>query len=643
MHNTKFIKIKTITILILMFSTLSLFGKVNKMIVLDFDNNSGIKKYDSLEKTFADMFRADLKYVKGLNIIERNKTQKSKYTNKKDAIKQGEGLAANWILKGSFTVLKNKMRIDVSIINVETSEIIESAFVEGLTTEYFYLERKLIKKIVKAIHTKETKLTYIINEDKNKESKDFKAVLEYSRAVKLYDEEKFEEAKEAFQKAKKIDANFNYGDRYLEALEKKSIKAEKSELYYEKISMKTLKLLSAEKNLEALKYIRYTKSNILNKKDKLYNKKQLNNLLEFLDLYEIYSLNRIMIKEFYKKEIITKKISESNREILKLSEVFIKNYPNSPKSSFIINIMTYILKKEKNHNIRKKEYQEKLIKKAERYEEERKKIEKKLKKRLKARIAFSKESIKFRKEDLKHELERRKEELKTEKIEKFDKKSLVLNKKIHKMRLEYLKRRITWEEKKLKDLPLTLEKNNLEYLIHKAEYNWKYEELRKIYKKLIKMKNLKDSERLNSYRLMLVNYLQEAKHNPKKYKEAKKFYKEIEKHLDLSFYEKKHIKSGTYLKNIKTLKKSNYEERIEKLEEEETELKEIIDNNEKYLILETTKLKYKISKRNKLNYEYRNLKKDIKNTLREFERIERIIEELEKIKEVIKEKSLNFK
>ena len=207
---------KKIIILVLILSTISLFAKTNRMIVLDFDNNSGIKKHNSLKKALADMLKVELKNIKDLSIIDRKKLSGSKYKN----IKLGKALAANWILKGSFTTLKNQIRIDLNIIDVETGQVIDSVSVAGKSSKYFDLERKLVKKIIKAINTKEKRFNYIIDKQK-KELKDFKVVLEYSNGVKLYDEGKFKEAKEAFKRAKKLNPDFHYADKYFKALEKK--------------------------------------------------------------------------------------------------------------------------------------------------------------------------------------------------------------------------------------------------------------------------------------------------------------------------------------------------------------------------------------------------------------------------------------
>jgi TolB-like protein len=349
------INMKKIIIITLILFTISIFGKVNKMTILDFDNNSGIRKYNSLGKGLADMLTTDLTYVKGLKIVEREKLRiimtemnlsKSKYINKNNALKLGKGLAADWILKGSFTTVKGRMRIDVNIISTETGEIVESASVEGWVTKFFDLERRLIQKIIKSIHTKENRIVYDSKNDV-KEVKDFKTVLEYSKGVKLYDEGKFKESEEAFRKALKFDNNFDYSDKYLKALEERLKKYK--EKHDEKENNKLKQILNDyEKNKDK----KYDYTEIIQIYSSLMATQKYEKALALLYKFrESLPPNTEYLKydELVQYYIVTTlEVSKKYDDVLKEGENFLKSFPNSTYFSYVDGIVKRALSYKKD-------------------------------------------------------------------------------------------------------------------------------------------------------------------------------------------------------------------------------------------------------------------------------------------------------
>ncbi len=569
-----------IFILITVFLSVSLFARVNRMTILDFDNNSGIRKYNSLGKGLADMLTTDLTYVKGLKIVEREKLRtimkemklsKSRYINKKNALKLGKGLSANWILKGSFTTMKGKMRIDVNIIDVETGEIIESATVEGWVQKFFDLERRLIRKIVKAIHTKEVRITYNPDNDK-KEVKDFKAVINYSRGIDLYDKGKFKESEKAFKKALKFDNNFNYSDKYLNALEAR-LKKYKQDSLLRKQYQKNKKIKEFMDNYDSLKNdeVKFFTdfSNIMSA---LMSDNQYSSVLGLIDYMKknspVFYKNPKIIKTFpvivdyY--ELSSLKWLKREREFLKKGEIFINKYPeNDNQREWIIKWMEDIVKHRKE-----------LPEKEKKYKKERRKLKRKFKK-----------DIKYRKHQIEIRIRYSKEPQKKKEL-----------------------------EKELQELPLKLEKYMKMDLLSKAVRYEQYKEVKIIAEQLLKMKTLTDYERLRVYKYVLENYENEGL-----YAKALKYYDSIKKYLDIDKYKKKYINSKKYLKESEKFKNADYDDKIEELEDKLDS--DTLSREEKNKVRDN---------KNKLRREKNKIKKYLNTTKREYDNIEKYIKYIER-------------
>src|SRR5689334_25425235 len=87
-----------------------------------FDNNTGNAELDPLRKGLADMLITDLGNVGSLQIVERDKLNQvldeiklsqSKFIDPRTAQKLGKGLAAEYIMTGSYVLRGDSLRVDV--------------------------------------------------------------------------------------------------------------------------------------------------------------------------------------------------------------------------------------------------------------------------------------------------------------------------------------------------------------------------------------------------------------------------------------------------------------------------------------------------------------------------------------------------
>ncbi len=132
-----------------------------RVAVLYFDNNTGDREFDVLKKGMADMLITDLSQQRGVTVVERSrlqallaelKLQKSRYINKKTAVKLGRGLGASHAITGSFTGYKSKVRIDVRLLSVSTGKVLAAKQVTGKKSEFFDLEQQLAKEFSCALN-----------------------------------------------------------------------------------------------------------------------------------------------------------------------------------------------------------------------------------------------------------------------------------------------------------------------------------------------------------------------------------------------------------------------------------------------------------------------------------------------------------
>ncbi len=126
--------------------------------VLSFDNNTGRSDYDHLGKGMAAMMTTDLSVVDDIQMLERERLedvtkeidqQRSRYFDSTTAVKVGRLSGAQYIVIGSIAAVAPQMRIDTRIIRVETGAIVKSAKVLGSEDQFFDLQKKLARQLVK--------------------------------------------------------------------------------------------------------------------------------------------------------------------------------------------------------------------------------------------------------------------------------------------------------------------------------------------------------------------------------------------------------------------------------------------------------------------------------------------------------------
>ncbi len=220
-------KLLIISFLVFLFMGMNAYSANITLAVLDFENNSifNADNYDPLKAGIAEMMISELSTIDLITIVERKRlhtildelkmSQSGLTTN--HSIKAGKLVGADYLVFGSFIVtMKDKVRIDTRVVEVETGLTVKAEEVTGKTKKILIMIQKLGEKILQGIDKKllENEKTTFIKGQKL----DIDAVIWFSKGVAYRDMNKYDEAKECFTQALKIEPEYKQAKNELKLL-----------------------------------------------------------------------------------------------------------------------------------------------------------------------------------------------------------------------------------------------------------------------------------------------------------------------------------------------------------------------------------------------------------------------------------------
>ncbi len=191
-------------------ATLSMDQPPQTLAILPFENNSvtDSNRFAPLSKGLPAMIITDLnKNGAGLKLIERDKIQsllkeiafgQTGSVDETKAVQVGKILGAQAIALGSFMVLGERIRIDVRIIKVETSELILAESIVGESDDFMRLEQVLTGKIADSLKVS-------LRPQKTISKSGIDAALYFSKGLNALDRGDKAEAKRFFSKCVALD------------------------------------------------------------------------------------------------------------------------------------------------------------------------------------------------------------------------------------------------------------------------------------------------------------------------------------------------------------------------------------------------------------------------------------------------------
>jgi TolB-like protein len=217
---------KIIFILFLLFFIQFSKGQLLRIAILDFDNISGIAKYDGLGKAMSSMLISDIESnvsSKRMQLVERSQInkimkeqnlQKSASFDKTTAVKMGKLLGVNFLLIGDIYVLDNILVINARLTDASSGDIKFSEKQEGRVNEWLTVKTKLGKGVA-------TSLSMPFTEPRIPDAIVNPAVLTtYASAIDENDKGNYEKAETLINTAKEFNPGFSYFDDLRDEIEK---------------------------------------------------------------------------------------------------------------------------------------------------------------------------------------------------------------------------------------------------------------------------------------------------------------------------------------------------------------------------------------------------------------------------------------
>ena len=189
-----------------------------RIAILDFQNISGITKYDGLGKAMSSMLITDIESnvsPKRLQLVERSQIQKiikeqnfqaSGSVNKSTAVQAGKILGVKFLLIGDVFILNDQLVINARLTNTETGDIVFSKRQEGKMINWLTLKTNIAKDLA-------TNLAMPFTEPRINDVTITTAVLTtFANAIDEKDKGNFEKAETLISAAKEFDPAFGYLD-----------------------------------------------------------------------------------------------------------------------------------------------------------------------------------------------------------------------------------------------------------------------------------------------------------------------------------------------------------------------------------------------------------------------------------------------
>ena len=207
---------KTLIIFLFIISTKTFVGQATRVAILDFDNISGIAKYDGLGKAMSSMLISDIESnvsPKRLQLVERAQIKKilkeqnfqaSKNVNKNTAVQAGKILGVNYLLVGDVYILNDQLIINARLTNTETGDIIFSKTQEGKINDWLNLKKNIAKELATSLALPFTEPA-IPDKEIN-----LATITTFGNALEAKDEGEIEKVEELVETIKLSNSNFKY-------------------------------------------------------------------------------------------------------------------------------------------------------------------------------------------------------------------------------------------------------------------------------------------------------------------------------------------------------------------------------------------------------------------------------------------------
>ena len=205
-----------------------------KVAILDFENTSGIAKYNGLGKAMSSMLITDIEAnvsPKRLQLVERSQIQKvlkeqnfqaSSAVDKTSSVKAGKLLGVKYLLVGDIYILNDVLVINARLTDTETGDIKFSKKQEGKLVGWLNLKTNIAKELAASIAMPFTEPN-IPDKEMN-----MATITSFGNAITAKDEGKIEKAEEIVNTIQEFSPDFKYLDDLKSQLDELKKQVEKN-------------------------------------------------------------------------------------------------------------------------------------------------------------------------------------------------------------------------------------------------------------------------------------------------------------------------------------------------------------------------------------------------------------------------------
>ena len=205
-----------------------------KVAILDFENTSGIAKYNGLGKAMSSMLITDIEAnvsPKRLQLVERSQIQKvlkeqnfqaSSAVDKTSSVKAGKLLGVKYLLVGDIYILNDVLVINARLTDTETADIKFSKKQEGKLVGWLNLKTNIAKELAASIAMPFTEPN-IPDKEMN-----MATITSFGNAITAKDEGKIEKAEEIVNTIQEFSPDFKYLDDLKSQLDELKKQVEKN-------------------------------------------------------------------------------------------------------------------------------------------------------------------------------------------------------------------------------------------------------------------------------------------------------------------------------------------------------------------------------------------------------------------------------
>ncbi len=188
-------------------------AKASAIAVLDFANLSHDASLDWLCGGIAETVAADLKKTRQVSVIGRDRVSRIVSElgggGEPDAVEVGRSLGARWVVSGGFQTAGGAVRITPRFVDTSTGEVVSAAKIDGSMDDLFKLQDRIVVALLEVLDIPiSPAVAADIAQPQTQQLEAYELYAKGRQLVKEFGPTRFAEARDCFEEALRLDADY---------------------------------------------------------------------------------------------------------------------------------------------------------------------------------------------------------------------------------------------------------------------------------------------------------------------------------------------------------------------------------------------------------------------------------------------------